>query len=75
VGKYALYAAELLRYASIPGYVGVRDTKLGTASPILAFTSAEWAAFVEVCARPSLTSELLGRPACGGRSFAILPGA
>lgn len=28
-----------------PGVVGVRDTKLGTRSPILAFTEAEWAAF------------------------------
>lgn len=28
------------------GVVGVRDTKLGPASPILAFTEAEWSAFV-----------------------------
>ncbi len=31
---------------SIPGFVGVRDTKLGAASPLLAFTEAEWAAFI-----------------------------
>lgn len=30
---------------TVPGLVGVRDTKLGDASPILAFTEAEWAAF------------------------------
>jgi hypothetical protein len=33
--------------ASIPGYVGVRDTKLGAASPIVVFTVAEWDAFVQ----------------------------
>jgi hypothetical protein len=33
--------------ASIPGFVGVRDTKLGATSPILAFTNAEWEAFVQ----------------------------
>ncbi|MBA2322578.1 MAG: DUF397 domain-containing protein [Pseudonocardiales bacterium] len=32
--------------ATVPGLVGVRDTKLGAASPILAFTEAEWAAFL-----------------------------
>lgn len=31
---------------SVPGFVGVRDTKLGSASPILAFTEAEWVAFL-----------------------------
>lgn len=30
----------------VPGWVGVRDSKLGSASPILAFTEAEWAAFI-----------------------------
>lgn len=29
-----------------PGFVGVRDTKPGAASPILACTGAEWAAFL-----------------------------
>ncbi|MGI9001499.1 MAG: DUF397 domain-containing protein [Pseudonocardia sp.] len=33
--------------ASIPGFVGVRDTKLGQQSPILTFTEAEWNAFIE----------------------------
>jgi len=28
------------------GTVGVRDTKLGKASPVLEFTSDEWAAFL-----------------------------
>ncbi|MGB3441494.1 MAG: DUF397 domain-containing protein [Actinophytocola sp.] len=27
---------------SVPGLIGVRDTKLGDASPILAFTPHEW---------------------------------
>lgn len=28
------------------GHVGVRDSKLGAASPVLAITSARWACFV-----------------------------
>jgi hypothetical protein len=32
--------------ATVPGMVGVRDTKLGPDSPILAFTEAEWRAFL-----------------------------
>lgn len=32
--------------ATVPGLVGVRDTKRGAASPVLAFTRAEWAAFL-----------------------------
>ena len=31
---------------SLPGLVGVRDTKLGAASPILAFAPEEWEAFL-----------------------------
>lgn len=31
---------------TIPGYYGVRDTKLGDASPVLAFNPVEWQAFV-----------------------------
>jgi len=30
---------------NVPGWVGVRDSKLGPDSPILLFTTAEWAAF------------------------------
>jgi len=30
---------------SVPGWIGVRDSKLGPDGPILAFTTAEWAAF------------------------------
>jgi hypothetical protein len=29
----------------LPGWIGVRDSKLGPDSPILAFTHAEWTAF------------------------------
>jgi hypothetical protein len=29
----------------LPGWIGVRDSKLGPDSPILVFTHAEWAAF------------------------------
>jgi hypothetical protein len=29
----------------LPGWIGVRDSKLGPDSPILVFTPAEWAAF------------------------------
>jgi hypothetical protein len=31
---------------TIPGYFGVRDTKLGEDSPVLAFTPTEWQAFL-----------------------------
>ncbi len=30
----------------IPGWVGVRDTKLGSTSPILAVTATEWTALL-----------------------------
>jgi hypothetical protein len=33
--------------ATVPGWVGVRDTKLGPDSPILAFTPHEWDAFAK----------------------------
>lgn len=33
--------------ASIPGWIGVRDTKLGPNSPVLAFTPHEWDAFTK----------------------------
>jgi hypothetical protein len=29
----------------LPGWIGMRDSKLGPDSPILVFTHAEWAAF------------------------------
>ena len=29
----------------VPGWIGVRDSKLGPESPVLAFTHDEWAAF------------------------------
>ena len=31
---------------TVPGYFGVRDTKLGQDSPVLAFTRTEWQAFL-----------------------------
>ncbi len=30
----------------VPGWVGVRDTKLGVRSPVLAFTTVEWTAML-----------------------------
>ena len=33
--------------ATIPGWIGVRDTKLGPDSPVLAFTPTEWDAFTQ----------------------------
>lgn len=30
----------------VPGWIGVRDSKLGGRSPILAFTPHEWTAFL-----------------------------
>jgi hypothetical protein len=33
---------------SVPGLVGVRDTKLGDASPVLVFAPNGWAGFLEV---------------------------
>ncbi|MBM7776009.1 hypothetical protein JOD54_006213 [Actinokineospora baliensis] len=32
---------------SVPGLVGVRDTKLGSNSPTLAFSPVRWAAFTD----------------------------
>jgi hypothetical protein len=37
---------ECVEVADVAGWVGVRDSKLGAASPILAFTVAEWRALV-----------------------------
>ena len=38
-------SGQCVEIAEVPGWVGVRDSKLGTDSPILAFTRAEWKAF------------------------------
>jgi len=38
-------ANNCVEVATSAGWVGVRDSKLGTDSPILTFTEAEWAAF------------------------------
>ncbi len=32
--------------AEVSGWIGVRDTKLGTRSPVLAFTTVEWTAML-----------------------------
>ncbi|HET9258479.1 MAG TPA: DUF397 domain-containing protein [Pseudonocardiaceae bacterium] len=32
--------------ADVPGWIGVRDTKLGAHSPVLAFTAAQWTALL-----------------------------
>lgn len=31
---------------AVPGAVGVRDSKLGSASPVLTFVSPQWASFL-----------------------------
>lgn len=44
----ASYSAKengCVEVGSVLDTIGVRDTKFGAASPILAFTSAEWEAF------------------------------
>lgn len=44
----ASYSKEnaCVEVGSVPGLIGVRDTKLGAASPILVFDTAEWVAFL-----------------------------
>ena len=42
---YSHAANGCVEVGCAPGVVGVRDSKLGSTSPILAFTRAEWAAF------------------------------
>ncbi len=32
---------------AVPGWVGVRDSKLGASSPLLPFSTAQWTAFLE----------------------------
>jgi hypothetical protein len=34
--------------AEVSGWVGVRDTKLGVRSPVLAFSTAQWTAMLAV---------------------------
>ncbi|HZD15135.1 MAG TPA: DUF397 domain-containing protein [Pseudonocardiaceae bacterium] len=38
-------AQECVLVGTAQGWVGIRDSKLGDESPILAFTEAEWKAF------------------------------
>lgn len=44
--SYSKENGGCVEVGSVPGVIGVRDTKLGAASPILAFDPTEWAAFV-----------------------------
>lgn len=39
----------------MPGWIGIRDSKLGPHSPILAFTQAEWVAFIAGVREDELT--------------------
>jgi hypothetical protein len=39
-----------------PGAVGVRDSKLGTTSPVLVFTPARWASFMAQVKAGALTA-------------------
>lgn len=43
--SYSAGQNNCVEIATADGWVGVRDSKLGEASPILTFTPAEWAAF------------------------------
>ena len=43
--SYSERETNCVEIATADGWIGVRDSKLGEASPILTFTHAEWAAF------------------------------
>lgn len=43
--SYSAANGGCVEVATVPGWVGVRDTKLGPDSPVLAFTPHEWDAF------------------------------
>jgi hypothetical protein len=43
--SYSKENGGCVEIGSVPGAIGVRDTKLGAASPILVFTPATWAPF------------------------------
>jgi hypothetical protein len=42
---------------SLAGHVGVRDSKLGAASPVLAVTSAQWACFLAAATDGTLDAD------------------
>lgn len=48
---------------SVPGWIGVRDSKLGADSPILAFRTAEWRALVAAIRAGEITDS--GKKASG----------
>ncbi|MGH3569400.1 MAG: DUF397 domain-containing protein [Pseudonocardia sp.] len=43
--SHSRLANNCVEVAAASGWVGIRDSKLGTDSPILTITTAEWAAF------------------------------
>ena len=44
--SYSQGQNNCVEVAQVPGWVGVRDSKLGASSPVLVFTEDEWSAFV-----------------------------
>jgi hypothetical protein len=42
---------------SLPGHVGVRDSKLGAASPVLAVASVQWACFLTAATDGTLDAD------------------
>lgn len=44
--SYSQGANGCVEITELPGWVGVRDSKLGTASPVLAVSSAQWGALL-----------------------------
>ena len=43
--SYSQGQSNCVEVARVPGWIGLRDSKLGPTSPTLVFTDAEWAAF------------------------------
>ncbi len=41
---------------SLPGHVGVRDSKLGVASPVLTITSTQWTSLITALKGDTLTT-------------------
>lgn len=44
--SYSQGANDCVEVTTVPGWVGLRDSKLGDASPLLAFNLAEWRAML-----------------------------
>ncbi|WP_116041965.1 DUF397 domain-containing protein [Amycolatopsis palatopharyngis] len=45
---------QCVELAAVDGWVGVRDSKLGEAGPVLSFTQTEMAAFLDVAKNSEL---------------------